>query len=205
VATRSSLAGLLVVVLLATVGCGGGKRRASDHLPGPHPPGLAAAGKGVPQSETRPVRSASRVPDHQPNGARCLAGGFVLVEYPYVMASWFRVGPGGSYEKVEYQPLLYVWSGGGWRLYLRGTIWGAYADSNGLVRVGNETANFYWVALTARNSTGKTFSGLGPGYYKAAVKFIWPAANRSVTEWAGDHYYWDTGATAQYCTFVKPR
>ena len=201
---RGPVVALLVVAVLVTAGCGGGKRRALDHPPGAHPPGLAAAGKGAPQKESRPIRSASRVPFHQPNGARCLSGGYVLVESPYVMEPWFPERLiGGRLEKVEYQPLLYRWASGRWNPYLVGTLWGASADRNGLVRIGNESVNFCWVALTPRNRSGKSFSGLAPGYYRAAVKFIWPAANRAVTEWAGDHYYWDTGAVAQYYTFVR--
>ena len=192
---------LAVAIAVAVVGCGHGSRRAEDRPPGPQPPALAAAGKAPSAAKTHQAHTSARVPLHQTDGARCLDGGMITVSQPYVMASWFAPRP-GKYEKVRYQPVLDRWSSGAWRFYKAGTLWGAYANRDGLHTFGRDLGSFSWVALTPRDPSGTSFSGLTPGYFRAAVKFIWPAAKRSVTEWAGVHYYTSSGETALFCRFT---
>ena len=198
-----------MAVAATVVGCGQsvrsghGARSVANRPPGPHPTALAAAGKrsaARKKSGARTVRTSAGVPLHQTDGAICLDGGMMTVSPPYVMTSWF-VQQSGKYEKVRYQALLDVWTASGWRLYKAGTVWGGAANQDGLYEFGTGLGSYRWVPLTARDPSGKSFSGLTPGYYRAVVKFIWPVADRSVAEWAGAHYYWSLGVSAQYCTF----
>jgi hypothetical protein len=192
---------LAASIAVTVVGCGHGSRRVLDRPAGPHPPALAAAGKSISAAKSHQARASRRVPLHQPDGALCLRGGMITVSQPYVMTSWYVPRP-GKYEKVRYRPVLYTWSSGKWRLYKAGTLWGGAANKDGLFTFGSGLGSYHWVPLTAKDPSGKSFSGLGPGYYRASVQFIWPAAKRSVTEPAGSHYYWDSGDTAEYCTFT---